>query len=120
MNTTQTADEKWEQTELAINVARDNADHRQPDPKWSDEAFVYLKLFLREYRGEFCTDQVRDWATEHGLAEPPNRRAWGSVMLKASRQDVIRKTCIKNHHYPNSENTHTRPTAFWIGVVPTL
>lgn len=111
------AAEKWQQTEMSLRIAADHAD--ADSPKWSDRAFDLLMRFARLRGGDFCADQVHDWAIEQGLPQPPTRQAWGSVMLKASRQGLIRKTGIRNHHYPNHKNTHTRPTAFWIRVIPT-
>ena len=110
----QTRKETWQQTLLAIDSSVEHAD--AVIPSWSDNAFALLVAYLGKHDGEFCSDQVRSWATNNGLEEPPNRHAWGAVMLRAKREGLIKKNGMGTYHFPDSPNTHGKPTNFWINT----
>ena len=101
----------WLETELGIIQAVDHADEEYEG--WADRAFDLLCRYARIRKQPFCSDELRMWATERGLPEPPHRRAWGGVFLKASRRDVIMAAGIKNYHYPDSDQSHTTNMKFW-------
>lgn len=66
-------------------------------PKWSVNAGVLLGTFCSRQRAlgrrdqTFLTEDLRDFASDQGFPEPPDRRAWGAVLVRAARAGVIRK-----------------------------
>ena len=65
--------------------ASNNAELREPT--WNEQAFQAII----DYPGtQFMAEEVRAWAYKRGLTEPPNHRAWGSVIARAKRDGIIR------------------------------
>lgn len=71
--------------ELGHAAAERAADHA--GETWKDQAFRAFVAYVREH-GECTTEQVRQ-ACPH-VPEPPDKRAWGSVALRAARAGVVR------------------------------
>lgn len=94
-----------EARDRGIALALDNAD--AANEKWSDKALQFLRLYPSH---EFQTEQVRAWATEQGLPVPPNARAWGGVIARARRMNLIVSTGYKNVSNPLAHGT---PAAVW-------
>jgi hypothetical protein len=71
-------------------------------PKWSERAYSLLRsfAFLNPDR-IFKTEDVRKWATPAFIEEPPDRRAWGSVLRRASLAGVIRHAGYGCHQDPS-------------------
>jgi hypothetical protein len=63
-------------------------------PTWSDRAYAYLQAYLSRQREPFQTESFRYWV-EGRLEEPPNKRAFGSVILRAANAGLIEKVGIK-------------------------
>ena len=62
--------------------------------EWADEAYDYLKLYIR--RGhEFMAEDVRRWAKGWLLEDPPSKRAWGGVIRRAANAGLIEKVGIR-------------------------
>jgi hypothetical protein len=73
-----------------MKVARLNADSRVLG--WSELALGYLKEFIcvrPEF--EFTGEDVRLFAESKGFHSPASKRVWGSVMMSAAKQGIIRK-----------------------------
>ena len=64
-----------------------SADNKIED--WSVSAFNFLMAFLAESEGEFMAEDVREYAKSRGLEDPPSKRAWGSIIIKAKKQGLI-------------------------------
>jgi len=79
---------------------------------WSDNAFIALKnLVVLLGQGEFITSElVRSHAEFHGLVTPPDKRAWGSVMLRAARAKLIVK---KGWTTATDPKVHCNPVSLW-------
>lgn len=76
--------------DIGIQRAVEHADAEIPS--WSDIAFDNLRMFLRYAPdSQFMGEDVRGYATTRGLPDPPDKRAWGAVMLRAARAGLIRK-----------------------------
>lgn len=59
---------------------------------WSDEAYEFLISKRDEFKREdktFMTEDMRVIAERAGMPVPPDRRAWGAIVLRAKRQGVI-------------------------------
>lgn len=79
---------------------------------WSDVAFAHLKVFvLRRARGAtFTAEQIREHADKQGFRSPPDRRAWGAVMLRAARAGLIRKN---GWTIATDPRVHCNPVTEW-------
>lgn len=53
--------------------------------------YITRDLFI----GEFTAEDVRDWSK---LPEPPDRRAWGGIMMAAARAGWIKRTGEYRRH----------------------
>jgi hypothetical protein len=62
----------------AAQACKDSADRQVSN--WSVDATEYLLKFAGEVREPFLVESARSWAHEHGLTDPPDQRAWGSVV----------------------------------------
>lgn len=60
---------------------------------WSEMAMSFLRGFL-DTAGEFMTEEVRFAATGF-VPNPPDERAWGSVIVRARKLGLIVKTGVK-------------------------
>lgn len=64
-----------------------HADHEHE--LWTAKALGYVELHAL-VTPFFRTEQVRIMAEADGFAPPPDKRAWGYVMLKAQRAGTVR------------------------------
>jgi hypothetical protein len=101
--------ELFEVRDAAIQVAAAHAD--SVDPLWSTSALDFLLKFMAANPGRtFLAEEVRAFAYERGLPTPPDLRAWGGVLQKASKSGLIAPagfTTSKNRQ------AHMRPTQMW-------
>lgn len=78
-----------------IKRAANHADQVVPD--WTVRAGNLLATYCSRQRAlgrreqTFLTEDLRDFASDQGFPEPPDRRAWGAVLVRAARAGVIRK-----------------------------
>lgn len=81
------------------------------NPGWPEQARWQVERYLRLYpEKRFQTEDVRRWAYQRGLPEPPSHRAWGSVISKAKRDGLIRFVGYENVENPLA---HCTPAAVW-------
>lgn len=91
-------DEGMEQAEdAAISRVRD----------WPERALEYLKDYPML---EFMAEDVRVWATERGLEEPPSNRAWGSVIATARKLGIIEHI---GYSATSNPKAHRTPASVW-------
>lgn len=111
---TTTKQQKWGITHAGMNKATNAASAKIPN--WPDKAYYALEMYCQVHadEGPFCADEVRRWATDRGLPEPPSRWAWGGVFNKAAKRELVKKVFVANYHYPESDGTHVKQTSFWI------
>ena len=88
--------------EQAINNANDTHD------KWSDKAYKFLVDYTKS-QYEFMTEDVRI-ASEKEIPKPPSNRAWGGIILKASRAGLINKVGFSN---VKNAKAHCTPATVW-------
>jgi hypothetical protein len=99
----------WDATERDIKRAVDHADREVAD--WSDRAAQSLKAYIAAHRGErFTSPQVRAWAYEQGLPQPPTNMAWGGIFLRASKQSLIRRAGYTQY---GDATMHRQSVAVW-------
>lgn len=56
--------------------------------RWNDRAYAFLVEYARQHPN-FISEDVSDASKEAGFPQPPTDRAWGSVYIKAIKNDVI-------------------------------
>lgn len=56
--------------------------------------YITRDLFVED----FTAEDVREWAR---LPEPPDRRAWGTIMVVAARKGYIAKAGYRPHRDPS-------------------
>jgi hypothetical protein len=81
---------------------------RSADQKWLDEAWRWLNEHLRNNATFFSDD-----AWESGLERPREARAFGPVVLRASRAGLMVKT---NEMRPRTSG-HMTPAPVWRSLV---
>jgi len=89
-----------------IKKALDNANNTHN--KWSEKAYNFLLKYIK-YQDEFMTEDVRV-ASEKAIPKPPNNRAWGSVILRASRSGLINRVGFAN---VKNAKAHKTPASVW-------
>lgn len=70
------------------------ADHAEAEtPGWNDRAATLVDQWLAQQpKGHLFTSvEVRAWAEQQGLPQPPDNRAWGSVIRRSVEIDAIVK-----------------------------
>jgi len=77
--------EELKQEGMEISIRHANQRVRN----WSVSAFNILKRFLKEREGNFMAEDIRVFAHFKGLDEPPSKRAWGSLIVKAKKLGLI-------------------------------
>ena len=94
-----------------IKQAIDNADNTHE--KWSDKAYKFLLDYIKYGEGrdqyEFMTEDVR-MASEAEIPKPPSNRAWGGVILRASRAGLISRIGFSN---VKNAKAHRTPASIW-------
>jgi len=87
--------------EMAINSANCHC------IQWSDKALEILIKYLATHNDPFLTEDVRKWG-EAMIPDPPSKRAWGGVIVKARNAGIIKfigfraTTNVKAHRTPAS------------------
>ena len=81
------------------------------DPHWSDSAYDLLVAFLVFHPNPFLTEDVREYAEQHGVPIPPSKRAWGGIVIRAAKEGLIKKIGYRNTTNPKS---HATPATEWI------
>jgi len=84
----------------AAEAAAAHADREAAD-YWSAEALGFLYAFAAApaRTGPWLAEDVIRHATERGLAEPPDRRAWGAVVATAARRKLIVRAGFRTDAY---------------------
>lgn len=76
-----------------IQRAVDHADALAPAvaPKWSDTAYAFLLDYIEAHH-KFTSEDIRVLAESmERVTEPTDKRAWGSVMRRASQAKLIER-----------------------------
>lgn len=89
-----------------IEQAVDHAD--QVSPGWSDRAFEMVKRYPNVL--PFFVQDLREWAHDNGLEDPPSNRAWGGVIKRANHAGLVKFVEYKPKPH---EGQHNQPAAVW-------
>lgn len=99
--------------DAGIAVAVEHADAKSPS--WSARAYEMLKQFLLNHNSSFMAEDVRMYAEALDFAVPPNKRAWGGVIAKASRKGLIKQIGTKR---VKNKDAHCANAAVWVQSKP--
>jgi hypothetical protein len=77
---------------------------------WNQKAYDFLIKFLNNHNGYFMAEEVRVYAQQMNFELPPSNRAWGGVILKASRSGLIQSCGI---HKVKNKRAHCANAAVW-------
>ena len=91
-----------------IKVASLNAEYHLGG--WANEAIRILEGFLRVRTTPFLAEEFRVWCERYGLPNPPHKRAWGGVMLRACKMGLIEKAGYEKTTNPLA---HRTPATLW-------
>ena len=91
-----------------MNVAVLNADDRRTD--WAIAAYEHLELFLYHHQEPFMAEEARVFAEKVGFPEPPSKRAWGAIMIRAKNRGLIEFVC---YHKTSNPKANATPAAVW-------
>lgn len=57
---------------------------------WNEAAYNFLTGFVNARQGSFMAEEIRN-ASAGLIPEPPSKRAWGGIMMRAAKAGLIRK-----------------------------
>lgn len=77
-------------------------------PSWSEKAYNLLREYISTYRVFQCED-FRKWCIG-SLKEPPSKRAFGSVILKAAKENLITRI---GYEKVKNIKAHQTPASVW-------
>jgi hypothetical protein len=91
-----------------IKRAVDHAEREAPG--WQSRAVEFIARFARANAGEFFVEDIRTWAHNNGLDEPPHARAWGAAILLARKRGLV--TFVEYRKKPH-DGAHKTPASVW-------
>jgi hypothetical protein len=89
-----------------IEQAIENANARSTG--WANEAYQFLLDYIKDHK-EFMTEDVRN-ASAGIVPDPPSKRAWGGIVVRAAKNKLIEKRGFKAVQNPNA---HCTPATLW-------
>lgn len=75
---------------------------------WSDQAYNFLLDYAKKHR-EFMVEDVRE-ASKGVVPVPPSTRAWGGVIVRASKAGVVKR---KGFQKVKNAKAHCTPATLW-------
>lgn len=94
--------------DLGMQRAVDNAEAVAPG--WPDRALTMLRRYVAEVGGRFQAEDVRAFGVRYGFEEPPHKRAWGGVMVRARNLGLIR--CVGTQPV-STKTSHCANAGLW-------
>lgn len=76
--------------------------------QWSEQAFDFLLKYMQS-SNEFMVEDVRQ-ASIGILPQPPSLRAWGGVIVRAAKANLIKRIGFKN---VKNIKAHCTPASIW-------
>jgi len=92
--------------DLGMNTALMNAESKNEG--WGEEAYSFLVKYSKTNK-QFLAEDVRV-ASENSVPEPPNKRAWGSIFVRANKEGIIRRIGFLEVNNPKA---HRTPASLW-------
>lgn len=81
-------------------------------PGWGERSYTELAAFLAQHEPSrtFMGEDVRFFADERGLDQPPHLRSWGAVLTRAARAGLIVKVGCGN---VSDASSHRGAASVW-------
>lgn len=79
------------------------------EDKWSEKAYLFLIGYIAT-NGEFMSEDVRK-ASLGVINKPPSLRAWGSIIVRASKEGLIKRVGFRN---VTNAKAHSTPASVWV------
>jgi hypothetical protein len=98
--------------QLAIDFSQMASDHADSvHGNWSTQAWDFFLQFAKS-RGEqdFLCEDVRE-ASSGAVPPPPDERAWGTILMRASKKRLIKRIGYRPMRDPKC---HANPKAIWV------
>ena len=101
--------------DLAVEGMNNAAAHAERETEgWNRMAFEAFVRYVNAVSEPFMTEDVRNYAEALGMPEPPDKRAWGAIAMKAKRAGLI----VSLGYAPQqSVNAHKAPKTLWKSVL---
>lgn len=81
---------------------------------WSNFAYDILLRYAEKHE-VFMAEDVREFArVVDGFEDPPDGRAWGSVVMRAAKAGIIKRI---GYAPMKSPNCHANPKSVWRSLV---
>jgi hypothetical protein len=96
--------------DLGIKQSIDNANENIEN--WSELAYAFLVSYIQT-NGEFMVEDVRA-ASLNIVPTPPSNRAWGGIVVKAARENLITRKGFKN---VKNSKAHSTPATLWQSLI---
>jgi hypothetical protein len=96
--------------DVGMRMARDHADQKILD--WSGQCFELMKEYLKINDQPFMAEFFRQWA-EGKIPDPPSKRAYGAVIVRAAKERLIRRT---GYAKVSNYKAHSTPAAVWVRI----
>lgn len=98
----------------AAEARRDAGIARSSDnagAEWRERAIGYVREWVaRGNRGAFLCEDVRSFAESRGFEAPPTKKAWGAVVQRAARENIIRRAPCQ---YLLANSSNRSPKCAW-------
>lgn len=96
-----------------IQTAIDHADHIHTN--WSERAFKLFEKWLSGWPYGYCflIEDFRQSAKIHGLPDPPSKRAFGGIAVKAKNRGLIKS--IGTQRVKNKQ-AHCANASAWMKI----
>ena len=92
--------------DIGISQSMENADKQCNH--WTYHAYQFLLNYIKSNK-EFLAEDVRI-ASEGIVEEPPSKRAWGGIFVKAVKSGLIKRKGFMNVKNPKA---HCTPATLW-------
>jgi len=92
--------------DAGMTKAMEHAD--EETPKWNYNAYQFLLNYTKTNK-EFMAEDVR-LASEGIVDEPPSKRAWGGIIVRAVKSGLIKRKGFMN---VKNAKAHCTPATLW-------
>jgi len=94
-----------------MQTAIDHAD--AVSEEWSERAYGKLRAYVAGLHSGalFTCEVVRDYAERSGLPPPPDKRAWGGIMVRGRHAGLFRK---HGFTIATDPKVHCNPVSQWV------
>ena len=81
---------------------------------WAEQAQEQFYMFCLLSPFPFQVEDVREYASRKGLSDPPSLRAWGSVVARARKQNLIKHV---GYDQVSNPKAHCATSSLWVSLI---